>query len=75
MTPREKAEEIQQNYHTRRYSKEDSKRFSILIVDEIIEEYQKINDCLSNLVFENEPTTVVNRIIFWEQVKQELLKM
>ena len=80
MTPKEKAwklfwemkqmpdkwkdEKVMQNYY--------AKYCALRTIDEIINEYQSMSDLESVLVVNNEITFVVDKLKYWQEVKQEI---
>lgn len=68
MIPKEKAEELvdRYNYNNKHYLMPDAKQCALIAVDEILNEYP--SQCPKDS-YERE------RHIFWQEVKEELLKM
>ena len=65
MTAKQKAKEILKTF-------DNIPRYAKKAVDEMIEEYQSMSDLKSILVINNKPTFVVNQLIYWQEVKQEI---
>ena len=68
MTPKEKAEELINRFENKTYSQvkdEIAKQCALIAVDEIIKALSKADTCYD----------LIEHIDFWEEVKQELIKM
>ena len=78
---REKAREIFNKFQDTIWNSECTiskpmlKAVSILHVNEIISEYQKISDLKSIIIINDEEFTVVGLIIYWREVEIELNKL
>lgn len=79
MTPKEKAIQLVEKYfylfsveleNTIDYR--ESKECALIAVDELISEYQSISDSESILVINNKLTFVVNKLVYWQEVKKEI---
>ena len=51
---------------------EFSKQFALLMVEEIIREYQSISDLESTLVVEGQVLSVIDKLVYWMEVKRAL---
>ena len=51
---------------------EFSKQFALLIVEEIIREYQSMSDLESTLVVEGQVLSVIDKLVYWMEVKRAL---
>ena len=74
MTPKEKALEI---FNKMCNSVDellplDVKDCAKVAIDEMIKEYQSMSDLKSILVINDEVRFVVNQLIYWQEVKQEI---
>jgi len=79
MTPKEKAIELVNSCNdlakdfTRGVSmNEFSKQFALLMVEEIIREYQSMSDLESTLVVEGQVLSVIDKLVYWMEVKRAL---
>ena len=79
MTPKEKAIELVNSCNdlakdfTRGVSmNEFSKQFALLMVEEIIREYQSMSDLESTLVVEGQILSVIDKLVYWMEVKRAL---
>ena len=79
MTPKEKAIELVNSCNelakdfTRGVSmNEFSKQFALLMVEEIIREYQSMSDLESTLVVEGQVLSVIDKLVYWMEVKRVL---
>ena len=79
MTPKEKAIELVNSCNdlakdfTRGVSmNEFSKQFALLMVEEIIREYQSMSDLESTLVVEGQVLSVIDKLVYWMEVKRGL---
>ena len=79
MTPKEKAIELVNSCNdlakdfTRGVSmNEFSKQFALLMVEEIIREYQSMSDLESTLVVVGQVLSVIDKLVYWMEVKQAL---
>ena len=90
MTPKEKAIELFdkmskqtysfQEYAGAHYSVEEigweaGKKCALIAVDEIISEYQSMSDTDSIIYIKNEITYVIHKLVYWQEVKQEIEKI
>ena len=51
---------------------EFSKQFALLMVEEIIREYQSMSDLESKLVVEGQVLSVIDKLVYWMEVKRAL---
>ena len=51
---------------------EFSKQFALLMVEEIIREYQSMSDLESTLVVEGQVLSVIDKLVYWMEVKRAL---
>lgn len=79
MTPKEKALELVDKcmrYHRNGIynvvNKDIAKQYAIIAVDELISEYQSMSDTDSIIYIENEITYVIHKLVYWQEVKQEI---
>jgi hypothetical protein len=81
MTPKEKAQELFNNFlpyveaMSSRQQEDNAKECALIAVDEMICEYQLMSDTESVLVINNEVVFVVNQLIYWREVKTEIKKL
>lgn len=82
MKPKEKAIELVNSCNdlakdfTRGVSmNEFSKQFALLMVEEIIREYQSMSDLESKIVINDEVRFVVHQLVYWQEVKSEIEKL
>jgi len=52
-----------------------AKQCALISVEQIIDEYQSISDLDSTLVVNGQVMSIVNKIIYWNEVKQEIEKL
>jgi hypothetical protein len=48
------------------------KECAIIAVKKIIDEYQSISDLESTLIIKNKVVNVIEKLIYWQEVKQEI---
>ena len=79
MTPKQKAIELVNSCNdlakdfTRGVSmNEFSKQFALLMVEEIIREYKSMSDLESTLVVEGQVLSVIDKLVYWMEVKRAL---
>ena len=58
------------NSTTRRYA--EGIRCALISVEQIIDEYQSISDLESILVVNGQVMSIVDKIVYWNEVKQEI---
>jgi hypothetical protein len=75
MTPQEKAIDLFDKMYMTGIDEYDSKQCALITVDEVIEEYQSMSDLESILVINNELTFVIHKLVYWQEVKQEIDKL
>lgn len=88
MTPKEKAKELVHSFYyalpnngsteginstTRRY--QEGIRCALISVEQILDEYQSISDLESTLVVNGQVMSIVDKIVYWNEVKQEIIKL
>jgi len=61
------------NSTTRRY--QEGIRCALISVEQIIDEYQSISDLESTLVVSGQVMSIVDKIVYWNEVKQEIEKL
>jgi hypothetical protein len=52
-----------------------SKLCALISVEQIIDEYQSISDLESTLVVGGQVMSIVDKIVYWEQVEREIIKL
>jgi hypothetical protein len=79
MTPKEKALELVEKFRLKVLDYDGNgingfkaKQCALLAVDEMIDEYQSMSDLDSILFINNEHINVINKLVYWQEVKQEL---
>jgi hypothetical protein len=79
MIPKEKAAELVNTFINVNYLKDYegmhyplAKECALMAVDEIIREYQSMSDLESTLVIEGEIFSVIDKLVYWMEVKQSL---
>lgn len=60
------------NSTTRRY--QEAVQCALIAVEQIIDEYQPISDLKSILVVNEQVMSIVDKIVYWQQVKLEIQK-
>ena len=82
MTPKEKAKELVEkyenyvnNFFTNLISLDYQKKCALIAVEEILIEYQSMSDTDSIIYIENEITYVIHKLVYWQEVKQEIEKL
>ena len=80
-TPQEKAQELVSSFMSIRNIKLSdysviylpaAKQCALIAVDEMIDEYQSMSDLDSILYIGNEYMNVINKLVYWREVKQEI---
>jgi len=61
------------NSTTRRYA--EGIRCALISVEQIIDEYQSISDLESTLVVGGQVMSIVDKIVYWEEVEREIKKL
>ena len=77
MTPKEKAEELVRKMYQHQWRADtiefrNAKQCALIAVEEMLGEYQSMSDLESVLVINNKPTFVVNQLVYWMEVKQNI---
>jgi hypothetical protein len=79
MTSKEKAIQLVNSFDelgrdfTRGVSmKEFSKQCALIAVEEMLSEYQSMSDLESTLVIEGQVLSVIDKLVYWMEVKQAL---
>jgi len=77
MTPREKAIELVDKMYDSVDIQDgnlwqSTKQCALVSVEQIIDEYQSISDLESTLVVNGQVMSIVDKIIYWQEVKQEI---
>ena len=80
MTPKEKAKELISKFKFLSYPESNTKFYNpqqcaLIAVDELISEYQSMSDTDSIIYIENEITYVISKLVYWQEVKQEIEKL
>ena len=78
MTPKEKAQDLYfKMYNIDAYNDYHllAKQCALIAVDEIISEYQSMSDTDSIIYIKNEITYVIHKLVYWQEVKQEIEKL
>ena len=80
MTPKEKAKElIDKIYDVIDIQDgnlwQSTKQCALISVEQIIDEYQSISDLESTLVVNGQVMSIVDKIIYWEEVEREIIKL
>ena len=77
MTPQDKAMELMLRYYELIPMNTISfaKQCALIAVDEIISEYQSMSDTDSIIYIQNEITYVIHKLVYWQEVKQEIEKL
>ena len=85
MTPKEKAKELYSKMYREtpvraiiaqiEEDKECAKQCALRAVDEIINEYQSMSDLETVLIINNEITFVIDKLQFYQEVKNEIDKL
>jgi hypothetical protein len=52
-----------------------AKQCALISVEQIIDEYQSISDLESTLVVGGQVMSIVDKIVYWEQVEREIIKL
>jgi hypothetical protein len=52
-----------------------AKECALIAVEEILSEYQSMSDTDSIIYIENEITYVIHKLVYWQEVKQEIEKL
>jgi hypothetical protein len=61
------------NSTTRRY--QEAIRCALIAVEQILDEYQSISDLESTLVVDGQVMSIVDKIVYWEEVEREIKKL
>jgi hypothetical protein len=77
MTPKEKAIELVDKMYDSMDIQDgnlwqSTKQCALVSVEQIIDEYQSISDLESTLVVNGQVMSIVDKIIYWQEVKQEI---
>ena len=76
MNPKDKAFELYFKYYRDVLANsEKAKQCALIAVNEMIKEYQSMSDLDSILFIKNEHTNVVDKLVYWQEVKQEIEKL
>jgi hypothetical protein len=83
MEPKEKAKELVEKYvdvqneldETTTFYWGFAKQCALIAVEEILSEYQSMSDTDSIIYIENEITYVIHKLVYWQEVKQEIEKL
>jgi len=54
---------------------QSTKQCALILVEQIIDEYQSISDLESTLVVNQQVMSIVDKIVYWNEVKQEIEKL
>ena len=49
--------------------------YALISVEQIIDEYQSISDLDSTLVVGGQVMSIVDKIVYWEEVEREIIKL
>ena len=74
MTPKEKARELYFKYHNLWINGNSiiAKQCALIAVDEMLVEYQSMSDLESTLVVEGQVFSVIDKLVYWQEVKEEI---
>jgi hypothetical protein len=77
MTPKEKAKELVDKMYDSMDIQDgnlwqSTKQCALIAVEQIIDEYQSISDLESTLVVNQQVMSIVDKIVYWNEVKQEI---
>ena len=77
MTPKEKAKELVDKMYDSVDIQdgnlwESAKQCALVSVEQILDEYQSISDLESTLVVNGQVMSIVDKIVYWNEVKQEI---
>jgi hypothetical protein len=61
------------NSTTRRY--QEGIRCALISIEQIIDEYQSISDLESTLVVNGQVMSIVDKIVYWNEVEREIIKL
>ena len=77
MTPKEKAGELYFKYHNLWINGNSimAKKCALIAVEEMLGEYQSMSDLESTLVVEGQVLYVIDKLVYWMEVKQEINKL
>ena len=56
-------------------AREDAKQCALIAVEEMLGEYQSMSDLESTLVVEGQVLSVIDKLVHWMEVKQEIEKL
>jgi len=51
---------------------QSAKQCALILVEQIIDEYQSISDLESTLVINGQVMSIVDKIVYWNEVKQQI---
>jgi len=54
---------------------QSAKQCVLISVEQIIDEYQSISDLESTLVVNGQAMSIVDKIVYWEEVEREIIKL
>jgi hypothetical protein len=57
------------------YNDDRDKQCTLISVEQIIDEYQSISDLESTLVVNGQVMSIVDKIVYWNEVKSEIDKL
>ena len=83
MTPQAKAIDLFNDYYSYlkanliydEEAREDAKQCALIAVEEMLGEYQSMSDLESTLVVEGQVLSVIDKLVHWMEVKQEIEKL
>ena len=83
MTPKEKAKELVDKYKKQLDTATptlyrpiyQAKQCALIAVEEMLGEYQSMSDLESTLVVEGQVLSVIDKLVHWMEVKQEINKL
>jgi hypothetical protein len=83
MTPKAKAIDLFNDYYSYlkanliydEEAREDAKQCALIAVEEMLGEYQSMSDLESTLVVEGQVLSVIDKLVHWMEVKQEINKL